>query len=80
MILTKGVFERRTPTGRETFSLLIRLEATTYGTLNVSTLLETIWRKVWARLLPKSPLPVDVRRLTTFFLSSLLIHLEEGFF
>ena len=68
------------PTGKETFSLLIRLEATTFGTLNVSTLLETIWRKVWARLLPKSPLPVDVRRLTTSFLSSLLIHLEEGFF
>ena len=59
------------------------LEATTFGTLNVSTLLETIWRKVWARSLlsnTKSPLPVDGRRLKTFFLSSLLIHLEEGFF
>ena len=84
VILTKGVFERCTPTGKETFSLLICLEATTCGTLNVSTLLETIWWKVWARALlsnAKSPLPVDVRRLKTFFfLSSLLIHLEEGFF
>ena len=70
MILTKGVFERCTPTGKETFSLLICLEATTCGTLNVSTLLETIWWKVWARALlsnAKSPLPVDVLRLKTFF-------------
>ena len=46
------------------------LEATTCRTLNVSTLLETIWWKVWARALlsnAKSPLPVDVRRLKTFF-------------
>ena len=46
------------------------LEATTFGTLNVSTLLETIWRKVWARSLlsnTKSPLLVDGRRLKTFF-------------
>lgn len=70
MILTKGVFERCTPTGKETFSLLICLEATTCGTLKVSTLLEAIWWKVWARALlsnAKSPLPVDVRRLKTFF-------------
>ena len=81
MILTKGVFERCTPTGKETFSLLICLEATTCGTLNVSTLLEAIWWKVWARALlsnAKSPLPVDVRRLKTFFFFKLTFNTFRG--
>ena len=83
MILTKGVFERRTPTGKETFSLLIRLEATTFGTLSVSTLLETIWRKVWAKPLlsnAKSPLPVDVRRSKTSFFKLTFNTLRGGLF
>ena len=83
VILTKGVFERCTPTGKETFSLLICLEATTFGTLNVSTLLETIWRKVWARALlsnAKSPFPVDVRRLKTFFFKLTFNTLRGGLF
>ena len=83
VILTKGVFERCTPTGKETFSLLICLEATTFGTLNVSTLLETIWRKVWARALlsnAKSPFPVDVRRLKTFFFKLTFNTLRGGIF
>ena len=57
------------------------LEATTCRTLNVSTLLETIWWKVWARALlsnAKSPLPVDVRRLKTFFFFKLTFNTFRG--
>ena len=40
--LNPGVFERRTSTGSEDFSLLIRLDAIKFVLLNFFTLLETI--------------------------------------
>ena len=39
--LSRGAFERRTPTGSEAFSHLIYLDATKFGLLSVFTLLET---------------------------------------
>ena len=39
--LSKDAFERRTPTESEAFSVLICLDATKFGLLNVFTLLET---------------------------------------
>ena len=45
----KGVFERRTPTGREAFSVLLCLDDTKFGLLSVFTLLEMICLKVWAK-------------------------------
>ena len=62
--LSKGVFERRTATGNETFSLFIRLSATTFVILSVSTLIETIYLKIRSHPMPKTekrPLPVAVR-------------------
>ena len=66
--LRKGVFERRTATRNETFSLFTRLGATTFVILSVFTLIETIYLKVRAHPLPKNekrPLPVAVRRSKT---------------
>ena len=62
--LSKGVFERRTATGNETFSLFTRLGATTFVKLCVFTLIETIYLKIRAHPLRKNekrPLPVAVR-------------------
>ena len=84
-MLTKSVFERPTPTGKDTFSLLIRLEATTFGTLSVYSFRVDLGEGLGKTTAlecsnEKSPLPVDVLRSKTPFLTSLLIHLEEGFF
>ena len=62
--LSKGVFERRTATGNETFSLFTRLGATTFVILSVSTLIQTIYLKIRSHPMPKNekrPLPVAVR-------------------
>ena len=45
----KGVFERRTPTGSESFSVLLCLDDTKFGLLSVFTLLEMICLNVWAK-------------------------------
>ena len=44
----RGVFERRTATGYETFSLFTRLGATTFVILSVVTRIETIYLKTRA--------------------------------
>ena len=65
------VFERRTATGNETFSLFTRLGATTFVILSVFTRIETIYLKIRAHPLPKNekrPLPVAVRRSKTSLL------------
>ena len=66
--LSKGVFERRTATGNETFSLFTRLGATAFVILSVVTRVETIYLKIKAHPLLKNekrPLPVAVRRPKT---------------
>jgi len=63
--LTSDVFERRTSTGSELFSLLISFDATTVVLLSVFTLIETISPKICSKSRPRSAessLPVDVRR------------------
>ena len=64
----KGVFERRTTTGNEAFSLLTRLGATTIVLPSVVTRIGTIYLKIRAHPLPrnvKSLLPVAVRHSKT---------------
>ena len=66
--LSKDVFERRTSTGSEVFSLLICLDANKFVLLSFSSLIKTIYPRVSTEPLPndaKSPLPVDVRRSKT---------------
>ena len=66
--LSKGVFERRTATGNETFSVFTRLGATTFVKQCVFTLIETIYLKIRAHPLCKNekrPLPVAARRSKT---------------
>ena len=52
-IIGSLVFERRTATGNETFSLFTRLSATTFVILSVVTRIETIYLKIRAHLLLK---------------------------
>ena len=69
--LSKGIFERRTATGNETFSLFACLGATTFVIVSVVTHIETIYLKIRAHPLPKNekrPLPVAVRRSKMPFL------------
>ena len=69
--LSKDVFERRTSTGSEAFSLFICLDANKFVLLSFFSLLKTIYPRVSTKTLPndtKSPLPVDVRRSTTLLL------------
>ena len=54
--LSSDVFERRTSTGSEPFSLLISLGATVFVLLSVLTYRDDLPKN------SKSPLPVDVRR------------------
>ena len=44
--LSKGVFERRTPTGSEVFFILKQLDATKFVFLSVFTIIETICPKI----------------------------------
>ena len=69
--LSSGVFERRTSTGSEPFSLLICLDATKFVLLSVFTLIETMCPIISSKSRPrsaKSQLPVDVRRSKTSLL------------
>ena len=66
--LSKGVSERRTSTGSETFSLNICLNANKFVLVSSFTLKTTICPKIWAKTLPrsvKSLLPVNVRHSKT---------------
>ena len=77
--LSKGVFERRTATGNETFSLFTRLSATTFVILSVVTRIETIYLKIRAHPLPKNekrPLPVAVRRSKSLFLDQVQVQVQ----
>ena len=72
--LSKDVFEQRTSTGSEAFSLFICLDANKLVLLSFFSLLKTIYPRVSSKPLPndaKSPLPVDVRRSKRCCLSSL---------
>ena len=69
--LSKDVFERRTSTGSEAFSLFICLDANKLVLLSFFSLLKTIYPRVSTKPLPndaKIPLPVDVRRSKTLLL------------
>ena len=69
--LSKDVFERRTSTGSEAFSLFICLDANKLVLLSFFSLLKTIYPRVSTKPLPndaKSPLPVDVRSSKTLLL------------
>ena len=66
--LSKDVFEPRTSTGSEAFSLFIYLGANKFVLLSFFSLIKTIYQRVSTKPLPndaKSPLPVDVRRPKT---------------
>ena len=69
--LSKDVFEGRTSTGSEPFSLFISLDANKFVLLSFFSLVKTIYPRVSNKPLPndaKGPLPVDVRRSTTLLL------------
>ena len=69
--LSSDVFERRTSTGSEPFSLLISLDATVFVLPIGLILVETICPKMCSKSrlkCAKSPFPVDVRRSKTSLL------------
>ena len=69
--LSSDVFERRTSTGSEVFSLLTCLDDIKFVFLNFFTVIEAIWLKICAKPPSKNekrPLPVDVRRSKTLLL------------
>ena len=69
--LSRDVFERRTLTGSELFSLLVCLDANKFVLLSFFSPLKTIYSRVSTKPLPndaKSSLPVDVRRSKTLLL------------
>ena len=85
--LSKGVFERRTSTESEVFSLLTCLDDIKFVFLSFFTVIEAIWLKICAKPPSKNqkrPLPVDVRRSETLLLKLPIIRenhekpLEEG--
>ena len=53
-LLSKGVFERRTFKGSESFSLIVCLDDAKFVLFSVVSLIETIWPKMWAKPLPKN--------------------------
>ena len=74
--LGNDVFEQRTSTGSEPFSLLICLDATKYVWLSIFTLTETNYQKIGEKLLlsnAKRPLSVDVCRSKTTLLKFPLV-------
>ena len=77
--LSNNVFERRTSTGSEAFSLLICLDANKFVLLSFFSLIKTIYSRVATEPLPndaKSPLPVDVRRSKTLLLKLPVVLLD----
>ena len=78
--LSNSVFERRTSTGSEAFSLFIWLDANKLVLLSFFSLLKTIYPRVSTKPLPndaKSPLPVDVRRSKTLLLKLPIVDNEQ---
>ena len=70
---SKYVFEQRTSTGSESFSLSIWRVATIFVFPSVFSLAETICPKICSKARPRiatRPLPVDVCRLKTWLLRS----------
>ena len=66
--LSKDVFERRTSTGSDSFSLFTCLDTNKFVLLSFFSLIKTIYPRVSTEPLPndaRSPLPVDVRRSET---------------
>ena len=81
--LSSNVFEGRTSTGSEPFSLLIYLDATKFVLLSVCTLIETICPRICSNSRPKSaksPLPVDVRRSKTSLLKLPISTADNNYF
>ena len=79
--LSKDVFERRTSTGSEAFSLFICLDANKFVLLSFFSLLKTIYPRVSTKPLPndaKSPLPVDVRRSKTLLIRDRSLFIAWG--
>ena len=69
--LSSDVFERRTSTGSEPFSLLVSLYATVFVLPSVLILIETICSKICSKSqlkCAKSPFPVHMRRSKTSLL------------
>ena len=69
--LSKDVFERRTSTGSEVFSLTICLDAKKLVLISFFSLIRAIYLRVSTKPPPndaKRPLPVDVRRPKTLLL------------
>ena len=69
--LSSNVFERRTSTGSEVFSLLTCLDDIKFVFLSFFTVIEAIWLKICAKPPSKNekrPLPVDVRGSKTLLL------------
>ena len=63
--LSKDVYERRTSTGSEAFSLFICLDSNKFVFLSFFSLIKRMYPRVSTKPLPndaKSPLPVVVRR------------------
>ena len=78
--LSKDVFEGRTSTGSEPFSLFICLDANKFVLLSFFSLIKRIYPRVSNKPLPndaKGPLPVDVRRSTTLLLELPITKLRE---
>ena len=77
--LSNSVFERRTSTGSEAFSLLICRDDKKFVLLSFFSLIKTIYSRVSTKPLPndaKSPLSVDVRRSKTLLLKLPIIHVS----
>ena len=77
--LSSDVFERRTSTGSEVFSLLTCLDDIKFVFLSFFTVIEAIWLKICAKPPSKNekrPLPVDVRRSKTLLLKLPTVLLE----
>ena len=75
--LSKDVFEQRTSTGSEAFSLFICFDANKFVLLSFFPLIKTIYPRVSTKPLPndaKSPLPVDDRRSKTLLLKLPINH------
>ena len=78
--LSSDVFERRTSTGSDPFSLLISLDATIFVLPSVLILTETICPKICSKSRlksAKSPFPVDVRRSKTSLLKLPIVNIQS---
>ena len=79
--LSKNVFERRTSTGSEAFSLFICLDTTKFVLLSFFSPIKTIYLRVSTKPQPnaaKSPLPVEVCRSKTLLLKLPIARQDRG--